>query len=338
VAGVAAAAPDFVVVGTPRSGTTLLQRVLSELPDVRIPPETHFFSEFVGGLARNHRFPVEGPELRAVLDAYGSRPYLRGVDFDPAAVADALGGRCRSPIELFGAIVTHLAGHDAGALIGEKTPMHLLWWEPLARVLPSLRFVVVVRDPRAVAASFRAVGWGGPPVLTGQRWNADVRVANRLLATLGPDRSLLLQYEEVVTAPDVARERVKAFLGATGTATGAERRGVLFPAWESWKARALEPVDRDRLLGWQTTLTPAEQRAVVAVCRRGMAAFGYGPVPSRGAALLEQARSSPSMQLRRVRRRVRRWRAEREASAIGRNWNALVVDPAVDVAGGRPPD
>lgn len=40
-------APAFLIVGTPRSGTTLVQRLASELPGVAIPPETHFFSLFV---------------------------------------------------------------------------------------------------------------------------------------------------------------------------------------------------------------------------------------------------------------------------------------------------
>ena len=42
-----AADVSFLMVGTPRSGTTLLQRLACELPGVGMPPETHFFDYVV---------------------------------------------------------------------------------------------------------------------------------------------------------------------------------------------------------------------------------------------------------------------------------------------------
>jgi len=39
--------PDFLIVGSARSGTTLVQRLACELPGVAMPPETHFFDIFL---------------------------------------------------------------------------------------------------------------------------------------------------------------------------------------------------------------------------------------------------------------------------------------------------
>src|SRR5262245_51226417 len=49
----------FLIVGTPRSGTTLVQRLATELPGVRVPPETHFFPHFGSDLIKRTSFPLD---------------------------------------------------------------------------------------------------------------------------------------------------------------------------------------------------------------------------------------------------------------------------------------
>ena len=60
----------FLVVGSPRSGTTLLQRLSCEIEGVRMPPETHFFSDFVWGLVHRAKFPLPMPDLRKEIERF----------------------------------------------------------------------------------------------------------------------------------------------------------------------------------------------------------------------------------------------------------------------------
>lgn len=302
--------PRFLIVGTPRSGTTLVQRLAAELPSVRVPPETHLFSEFVPELLTRRHLPLSGPVLRLELDRYAARPYMRDVRVDVDDVFERLGGHCSSTIDLFSAVVAHLT--DDAPIAGEKTPGHLLWWRPLAERLPELRIVAVVRDPRAVAASFQRLGWGGHPVLTGQRWSYDVRRLLDAVSTL-PSRVLLLRYEDVVAHPDEARRRLARLLGITDTSSARSEPDLstaLFAPWETWKIGAVEPIDRRRATAWKEDLPPAAQRAVAAVCRREMVALGY-EAPRRLPAIAVATTLPPVLQLRRVRRRGRRRRDDR---------------------------
>ena len=184
----------FLIVGTPRSGTTLVQRLACELPGVRVPPETHFFWWFLPELLSRQGFPLDAAALHKELRIYEAgwpgysasteaRLERLGIDasaerlgLDADRVVEDLQGRCDSAADLFSAITRNLAGN--ASVYGEKTPQHLLWWRSLSRAMPDVRFIVVVRDPRATVCSrlnapFAARSW----VVHAQRWAADQRQA-----------------------------------------------------------------------------------------------------------------------------------------------------------------
>src|SRR5687767_3956121 len=150
-----------MIVGTPRSGTTLVQRLACEIPGVQVPPETHFFTQFVPGLLERRSFPLDREALEAELGAYLALATSSDLPLDTAAVVDLLGGRCDSAVELFGAIVRSLV--PEAAVRGEKAPGQLRWWRALTLAMLDLRLVAVIRDPRAVVASNRKTPWGAHP-------------------------------------------------------------------------------------------------------------------------------------------------------------------------------
>ena len=278
---------DFLVVGSARSGTTLVQRLACEIPGVRMPAETHFFSGFARDLLGRVAFPLSGAALADEIGRFLDRDNARGLDLDIDATMRDLDGTCISPFALFDALVRGLAG--PAQVWGEKTPDHLLWWRPIGRAAPWVRFVVVVRDPRAVVASSMSVPWRDNPELRewgprvhlalAQRWAIDQHQAAGLSTDLGPQRCLVLRYEDVVVDPDAARSNLSNFLGRPLTGGLQVPPSHIVHAWEPWKHRALEAVGDDRVASWRTELTPRQAMEVAAVCRDGMRRFGYRPYP-----------------------------------------------------------
>jgi len=297
-----AGAVRFLVVGSPRSGTTLVQRLACEIPGVAMPPETHFFTRFAVGLLTRHRFPLSGPELTAVVATFAAADAAHGLDVDVEAVVADLGGACGGPLELFTALVRQLAG--PADVLGEKTPGHLVWWRPLSQAAPWMRFVVVVRDPRAVVGSSLEMPWRSDPTLPawGDRmhlvfaalWSFFQGQVPLMQSRLGPDRCLVLRYEDVVVAPDATRARLAAFLGRpVGREPTPAPAGIVLP-WESWKAGALGPVGEDRVTAWHEQLAPDRAAEIAALCRTGMRRFGYGDGrPSATEAAVRLARLGP---------------------------------------------
>lgn len=269
---------EFLIVGTPRSGTTLVQRLACELPGVAVPPETHFFSLFLPRLLADRSFPLDESEVDDEVERFKSLKTSRGLELSTAALKAHLDLPCASPLDLFAALVKALS--PGASCYGEKTPNHLLWWRPLSAALPHLRFIAVVRDPRSVVASYRAT-WGTEHYLvTAERWSADQRAVLDMLEALGDERALLLRYEDVVADPDRIPSQLASFLGV---ADGRARRhpSVLHLPWETWKRRALEPVEPTRVEAWNEALSDAEAYRVASVCRDTMTAFGYPALGKR---------------------------------------------------------
>lgn len=201
---------SFLVVGTPRSGTTVTQRLCCELPDVAMPPETHFLHLFAPGLLARRRFPLTWPEVRDELSRFEALPTSAGLRLDRARMFELLGPRCDRLIDLFSALVVALCSPcSLTARYGEKTPEHLLWWRAMTSADPALKIVGVVRDPRAVAASHRAVPWGiRDPGELAEEWAFDQRSLRAARHRLGPRRCLVVRYEDLVAGPAASRARL----------------------------------------------------------------------------------------------------------------------------------
>jgi hypothetical protein len=292
--------PAFLIVGTPRSGTTLVQRLACSLQGVRVPPETHYRS-FVKSQLRTRRFPMDEPALRETLRSYAERKIAKDVPLDADAVVRDLGGRCDDPWQLFAALIRQFAG--PADLYGEKTPEHVRWWRPMTAHFPALRLVAVVRDPRAVVASNLGVPFGPTSHLfLAERWRVDQTYVLAARDALGAGRCLVLRYEDVVADPDDTRARIGSLLGVDPAVQAEVDPAQMHHAWEWWKARASQPITSDRVESWRDVLSSSQAADVAAICRSPMRAFGY-KAPAALRAIARQVGFPPREQRRRLRYR-----------------------------------
>jgi len=175
----------LVVVGAPRSGTTWLQSLIAHHPAVVTGPETHFFRTF----AEADR------EFRRRRD----RPLGLSEYWTPT--------QWREVVErtFWGAVSALPAPEVPARVFLEKTPIHCIHGEFILRVAPRARFLHVIRDGRAVAASLlrAARGWGSgwaPDTIgrAAERWGQRVR-AGRAIRSLVDDASAYREvlYEDV---------------------------------------------------------------------------------------------------------------------------------------------
>jgi hypothetical protein len=215
--------PYLFIVGCPRSGTTLLQRIMDSHSQIAITPETHWIpsylrkftrrspdgavtARFVSRLLRYHRFS----DMGLGRDGLERIPYRRerfGYSRFVSAIFDCYG-----------------QAHDK-PLVGDKTPgyarsiplLHALW--------PAAKFVHLLRDGRDVCLS--AIDWKKPGKLLARSptWKADpattaalwwdwhVRLGRQEGMPLGPESYLEVRYEALVAHPADEISRLCAFLG-----------------------------------------------------------------------------------------------------------------------------
>jgi hypothetical protein len=103
-----------------------------------------------------------------------------------------------------------LAAAEGKRVWCEKTPMYVHHLTLLGQAFPGARFIHVIRDGRACAASFHR-RWKFNPVRTMVRWKQAVREGMRQGASLG-SRYVEVRYEDLTNNPESTLRRLLAFL------------------------------------------------------------------------------------------------------------------------------
>ncbi|MEI6320216.1 MAG: sulfotransferase [Pseudomonadota bacterium] len=190
------AAPVFIG-GSPRSGTTLLLRLLGRHPQVEAYYESKLLASLIDwleGTVFNPFDPISPFGFRAHEYFTRERIYrCAGL-----AMQQLYGGRAT----------------DAGRSIWlEKTPRNSLHVDALLELLPAARFLHVVRDGRDVAVSMPSLEAAPQDIVECARLWAGYTEAGRSACRRHPDHCLEIRYEQLVRAPQQALEPVCRFLG-----------------------------------------------------------------------------------------------------------------------------
>jgi tetratricopeptide (TPR) repeat protein len=225
------------IVGLPRSGTTLLERVLSNLPGVVSNGETDHFA-------------------RALL---GAAPQQHGADvFARAALAD--------PAHVGAAYATAAARID-GATVIEKLPMNVLYLGAIRRALPDAALLVMRRDPLdSCFAMFRTLFGDAYPFSYDFDDLARYYAAYARLMAHWSDRlgGALheVDYQDLVTSPDATAAAAAAHCGLgwqAGALDIAKNRAASFTASASQIRRPIYRSSLDRAGHYRRHLEPLAQ-------------------------------------------------------------------------------
>jgi hypothetical protein len=287
--------PIFIV-GCPRSGTTLVQCILSASSGAFSLPETHFFSYVLAAIGARPDTPVGQHEIRLAREAF----LIEGdLTLPPTFWAELESRTGLRALDIFLAVVEHHR-EAPGLRVIEKTPLHVLYLDTIAKTFPDALFVEVVRDPIDVASSLLGVPWESSRSLVSyaQRWMESIRAA-RSFSVTQPGRLRTVVYEELVREPEAAVRELSAFVGLPYEAAMLEEFGRQaarnIGRGETWKRNVTSGVIMDRKEVWRTRMTPG-QGWLVAQATRGLRRdYGYLDRPVAGpssiaAAVLKEAR------------------------------------------------
>jgi hypothetical protein len=184
---VAVARPIFVI-GSPRSGTTLVRLILDSHPRISCGEETHFLRDLEAIVGRNW-------DLVATY----------GLDRDWWL------GHIRALYDQFQAEVLARSGKSRWA---EKDPTYTLHLPFIEELFPDAVYVHLVRDGHDVVASFKD-RWGYTAAARAARteWARYVTAARELGERLPSQRFLEMRYEDLVASPEEEGQRLFGFLG-----------------------------------------------------------------------------------------------------------------------------
>ncbi len=195
----------FFIVGCGRSGTTLLKTILSSHPEIYVCPETFFFRSV---RPRLHSAP-DTPEAVAsawwLADAGLSSDKLK-----PLIEARKNQGKPLECATLAAILDFHAAAHP-NMIIGEKTPDHVNHLDAIRDCFSGAKIVQIMRDPRAVLASYRKVKVGSNAVADiASEWASGTSTLENWAAR---SDFLPIRYEDLVTDPESTLRDICVFLG-----------------------------------------------------------------------------------------------------------------------------
>ena len=239
----------FFLVGSERSGTTLLRLMLAHHREIECAPEFEFLVE---QMPPESGWPALEP-YREWLET--NRIFLpHALAIDPALDYPAL---ARS-------FVAQYCGRSQKSIHGATCHKH---FDRLLRIWPRARLVHLVRDGRDVARSCIGMGWAGNVWHGAERWIEAEELGARLVPRVDAARRFELAYEELVRAPERELARLCAFLGTSYDA------GMLDYARDS----SYERPDPGLIAQWKRKLSPAELALLEARIGPLLRQKGYEP-------------------------------------------------------------
>ncbi len=263
--------PLLFLGGPDRSGTTLLRNMLDAHPAVAVPDESYFVTSVLARVIHEGR---EADPLYAWQLISADR-YFRSWALPPARVEEQL--RADPPLsyaDLLRSIFTAYAIWRGRPLCADKTPRNCLYFELLAQMFPTSRFVYLVRDPRAVCMSAVVQPWAtGGLAQAARMWKERVAAARRAALSL-PDRVIEIRYEALISDPKTQLERLCAFGGLEYSEDMLTYpRSPLLPK-DSHHWRSQTPVGRDERLWWRE-MSSSQLRLVESMVGELMEEAGY---------------------------------------------------------------
>ena len=216
--------PYLFVVGCPRSGTTLLQRMLDSHPSLAVACDTHFIPRVLDTVTSGAlEAATGGAEIaltREIVEDTLDDPHFTRLGLDEPLVRAV----AEEPTYTdFVSALSSFASLGGKALAGDKTPDYVRWIPLLSAMFPGARFVHLIRDGRDVALS--ALEWATPTKGPGrlELWTQEPVAVSALwwrwLVGSGRDagrdlgaRYYELRYEHLVTTPEAELRRLCEFL------------------------------------------------------------------------------------------------------------------------------
>jgi hypothetical protein len=204
----------FFIVGSSRSGSTLLRLMLASHSRIAIPSETWYLTALV------EEFPCDrllrNDEINEAISVMTSHYRWPDMGLDAAEMrrraAKLSAVRLRDLVEIVYRWHMEVEGKSRW---GDKTPAYIEIVPSLAAMFGNAKFIHLIRDGRDVAKSFQRQGWHGPWMHGYTReWSRAVELDMQLSKSLLNERILRVLYEDLVLHPEPTLRRICAFIDA----------------------------------------------------------------------------------------------------------------------------
>lgn len=259
----------FFVIGSGRSGNTLLRAILTSHPDLYIPPESYV----LGRVIRTYRFFsfLPWPLLsRLVISEFESFRHfytweINLVDFYQEALS--LPKNQRNLAHLLDKFYQYYGKQKfpAGKRWGDKTPLNTYHTHLIDPLFPQAQYIHIIRDGRDVVASYLKAGLYQNEQEACHRWLNSIKLAQDFGHKVGPARYLEIRYEDLVRQPEPTIQQICTFLTLPyqpHMLTFWQQAHTLGDTQLAHHHNIRNPINEKSIGKWQQTLSPTSQEYI----------------------------------------------------------------------------
>ena len=206
----------FFIVGSGRSGNTLLRRILLAHSALYIPPETYVLGRAIRTYQRNNHLRWKDL-VYLTLSLFEFHPEFVAFDCTLSPLANQL-VKTPSPSRNLAFILDRFYRYHAEikgfnpSRWGDKTPLNIFDLPTIQRVFPKAQFIHIVRDGCDVVDSYLRSGIYTDMLSAAKRWTSSIQAFARFSARY-PSSCYEVRYEDLVLHTQDAIGDLCGFLG-----------------------------------------------------------------------------------------------------------------------------
>lgn len=269
--------PPVFLLGSQRSGTTMLRLMLNNHPSLAIPHESAFITIYFRRL-KDYGDLAQRENASRLLDDVAKHTLVRRGKLipDPQAV---LARPIRCYRDFIDAIFQSYADSLGKPRWGDKTPFYTEDIDVIYRIFPDAKIIHLVRDGRDVVLSQKSIEWMSSNLTRlALDWRWKVTIAHKVGAALG-DNFLELRYEDLVNWPEEMLRKICDFIDEPydpAMLNYSDHAEDVVPAESlKWHRNSIRPPDASQLGKWKTGLSKADRVIFEQVAGETLELFQY---------------------------------------------------------------
>ncbi|WP_197276025.1 sulfotransferase [Mangrovimonas sp. TPBH4] len=211
----------FFIIGSGRSGNTLLRSMLVAGNEVAIPPESYVWPRIYRRYKALSFLPWEilssmvVSEFEAYKEFYTWEVNLSTAHLESRKLVPAKQSLSNVINVVYNTYI-NFQGIKAKRW-GDKTPINTVFIDKIAKIFPKAQYIHIIRDPRDVVCSYVKANLYEDYLQALNFWKEANRKAEILRRRLPKDRFYQVKYEDLVKSPEVELNKICEFLNISYT-------------------------------------------------------------------------------------------------------------------------
>lgn len=251
--------PPVFIVGIGRSGTTLLRLMLNSHPNISVPYESHFITDYYHKQSDYGNLNIDD-NLKKLLTDIFNEELLKQWDHEfiiedimPKIEQRELGS-------VFDAIYHDYAKARGKDRWGDKSD-YLDRIHIINELFPHVKIIHIIRDGRDVANSVLKLPWGpGDIIQAAEWWHSHMTLGRKMGAMLNKSRYTEVTYESLVSDTENELKRLCEFIGEGYSEEmlnyHKKSADVIPDSRKSQHYNTDSAPKKDRIAAWKKEMTP----------------------------------------------------------------------------------